>query len=48
MAAFLNRALHLPAAETPSGFTDTAGTFADDIERSPTAVLRPGTAPTNP
>ena len=33
MAAFLNRALDLPAAPTPSGFTDTAGTF-HEIKKS--------------
>lgn len=33
MAAFLNRALELPAADTASGFLDTTGTFFDDIER---------------
>jgi hypothetical protein len=46
MAAFLNRALHLPAAETPSGFTDTAGTFADDIERLRHAGITVGCAST--
>jgi S-layer family protein len=46
MAAFLNRALDLPAATTPSGFTDTAGTFADDIERLKAAEITVGCAPT--
>jgi len=46
MAAFLNRALHLPTAETPSGFTDTAGTFHDDIERLRHAAITTGCSPT--
>ncbi len=46
MAAFLNRALDLPAATTPSGFTDTAGTFHDDIERLRAAGITVGCAPT--
>jgi S-layer family protein len=46
MAAFLNRALDLPAATTPSGFTDTAGTFANDIERLKAANITVGCAPT--
>ena len=46
MAAFLNRALSLPAATTPSGFTDTTGTFTDDIERLKAAGITTGCAPT--
>jgi hypothetical protein len=46
MAAFLNRALDLPAATTPSGFTDTTGTFHDDIERLKAAAITTGCAPT--
>ncbi len=46
MAAFLTRALKLPAATTPSGFTDTAGTFADHIERLRAANITTGCAPT--
>ncbi|MEQ8841597.1 MAG: S-layer homology domain-containing protein [Acidimicrobiales bacterium] len=46
MAAFLNRALSLPAATAPSGFTDTAGTFHDDIERLKAANITTGTTPT--
>jgi hypothetical protein len=42
MAAFLNRALQLPAADSPSGFTDTTGTFHDDIERLHTAGITRG------
>ena len=45
MAAFLNRALDLPAATTASGFTDTAGTFHDDIERLKHAGITTGCAP---
>lgn len=33
MAAFLNRALALAPATSPSGLTDTAGAFTEDIER---------------
>ena len=44
MAAFLTRALHLPAATAPSGFTDTTGTFADDIERLRSAAITRGCA----
>ncbi|MEZ5245733.1 MAG: S-layer homology domain-containing protein [Acidimicrobiales bacterium] len=46
MAAFLNRALHLPPATQPSGFTDTTGTFRDDIERLRHAGITTGTSPT--
>ena len=46
MAAFLNRALHLPPATQPSGFTDTTGTFRDDIERLKAAAITTGTSPT--
>lgn len=46
MAAFLNRALDLPAAPQPSGFTDTQGTFRDDIERLRAAGITNGCAPT--
>ena len=45
MAAFLNRALELPAA-SPSPFTDTAGTFTDDINRLYAAGITVGCAPT--
>ncbi|MEZ5166511.1 MAG: S-layer homology domain-containing protein [Acidimicrobiales bacterium] len=46
MAAFFNRALHLPKATSPSGFTDTAGTFKDDIERLKAAAITTGCTPT--
>ncbi len=46
MAAFLTRALKLPAATTPSRFTDTAGTFADHIERLRAANITTGCSPT--
>ena len=46
MAAFLDRALDLPATTTPSGFTDTAGTFHDNIERLKAAAITTGCAPT--
>lgn len=42
MAAFIDRALGLPAAETPSGFTDTAGTFFANIERLRAAGITVG------
>ena len=45
MAAFLNRALGLPLAP-PSPFTDTAGTFNDDIDRLYAAGITVGCAPT--
>jgi hypothetical protein len=45
MAAFLNRALTLPPANAPSGFTDTTGTFHDDIERLFAAGITNGCAP---
>ena len=45
MAAFLDRALDLPAATAPSGFTDTAGTFHDNIERLRAAGITGGCAP---
>ncbi len=45
MAAFLRRALDLPAASSPSGFVDTAGTFAEDIERLRAAGITNGCAP---
>ena len=44
MAAFLNRALGLPAAVEGSGFVDTAGTFFDDIERLKAAGITRGCA----
>ena len=46
MAAFLDRALDLPAATDPSGFTDTAGTFFDNIERLRAAGITVGCGPT--
>ena len=46
MAAFLDRALDLPDADTPSGFTDTAGTFHTNIERLRAAGITVGCAPT--
>ncbi len=46
MAAFLNRALDLPSPTNPSGFTDTAGTFQNDIERLRAAGITVGCAPT--
>jgi hypothetical protein len=45
MAAFVNRALSLPAAPT-SPFTDTAGTFTDDINRLYAAGITIGCSPT--
>lgn len=41
MAAFLNRALNLPAAGD-AGFVDTAGTFYDDINRIAAAGITSG------
>jgi len=46
MAAFLNRALKLPAPTNPSGFTDTAGTFQNDIERLRAAGITVGCSAT--
>ena len=45
MAAFLNRALDLPAASV-SPFTDSAGTFLDDINRLAAAGITRGCTPT--
>ena len=42
MAAFLDRALDLPDATTPSGFTDTTGTFFTNIERLRAAGITVG------
>ena len=42
MAAFLDRALDLPDADNPSGFTDTAGTFHTNIERLRAADITVG------
>ncbi|MEM8704895.1 MAG: S-layer homology domain-containing protein [Actinomycetota bacterium] len=47
MAAFLDRALDLPDATTPSGFTDTAGTFFDNIERLRAAGITVGCGATS-
>ena len=43
---FLDRALDLPTATTPSGFTDSAGTFFDNIDRLRAAGITVGCAPT--
>ena len=46
MAAFLDRALDLPDPTSPSGFTDTDGTFFHNIERLRSAGITVGCAPT--